>query len=74
MLFRSMKMLIEADASVVKKEELFIRIWGSTEFVDENILQVNMTRLRRTLESIGITDRIKTIRGVGYRLEGADQA
>lgn len=69
-----MKMLIEADASVVKKEELFIRIWGSTEFVDENILQVNMTRLRRTLESIGITDRIKTIRGVGYRLEGADQA
>ena len=69
-----MKMLIEADTSVVKKEELFIRIWGSTEFVDENILQVNMTRLRRTLESIGITDRIKTIRGVGYRLEGADQA
>src|SRR5690606_31393965 len=65
-----MKMLIKADSSVVRKEEMFRQIWGSTEYVDENILQVNMTRLRKTLESIGITNKIKTIRGVGYQLEG----
>lgn len=68
-----MKTLIKSDSSVVRKEELFRQIWGSAEYVDENILQVNMTRLRKTLESIGITNRIKTIRGVGYKLEGADK-
>lgn len=68
-----MKILIKSDSSVVRKEELFRQIWGSAEYVDENILQVNMTRLRKTLESIGITNRIKTIRGVGYKLEGADK-
>ena len=68
-----MKILIKADSSVVRKEELFREIWGSTEYVDENILQVNMTRLRKTLESIGIRNKIKTIRGVGYKLEGADK-
>ncbi|QUG41910.1 response regulator transcription factor [Psychrobacillus sp. INOP01] len=65
-----MKALIKAVPSVVKKEELFNQLWGSSEYVDENILQVNMTRLRKTLDEVGLSNRIKTVRGIGYQLTG----
>lgn len=65
-----MKALIRAYPSVVKKEELFQILWGSSEYVDENILQVNMTRLRKTLSEVGLSNRIKTVRGIGYQLIG----
>ncbi len=65
-----MKALIKAAPSVVKKEELFSLLWGSSDYVDENILQVNMTRLRRTLDQIGLSNRINTVRRIGYQLQG----
>jgi DNA-binding response OmpR family regulator len=66
------KALVKAFPSVVKKEELFNLLWGSSKYVDENILQVNMTRLRKTLDGVGLSNRIKTIRGIGYQLMGDD--
>jgi len=67
-----MKALVKAFPSEVKKEELFNLLWGSSNYVDENILQVNMTRLRKTLDKVGLSNRIKTVRGVGYKLIGGD--
>lgn len=67
-----MKALVKAYPSVVKKKELFDLLWGSSDYVDENILQVNMTRLRKTLDEIGLSNKIKTIRGIGYQLIGGD--
>lgn len=69
-----MKLLINSAPAIVTKEELFIELWGSMEFVDENILQVNMTRLRKTLEKIGMSQSIKTVRGVGYQLLGSERS
>lgn len=54
---------------VVTKESLFQALWGTVEYVDENALQVNMTRLRHTLKKAGLAQRVETIRGVGYRLQ-----
>lgn len=67
-----LKALVKAAPMVVKKEELFNLLWGSDEYVDENILQVNMTRLRKTLEEPNLHNRIITVRGIGYRLAGGD--
>lgn len=58
--------------NIVKKEDLFIELWGTKEFIDENILQVNMTRLRKSLSKINLDNIIKTIRGCGYKLEVFD--
>lgn len=58
---------------IVKKEDLFIELWGTKEFVDENILQVNMTRLRKSLSKINLDNIITTIRGIGYKLEVIDE-
>lgn len=37
---------------IVTKEELCLGLWGTTEFIDENALQVNLTRLKKTFASI----------------------
>ena len=53
---------------IVSKEELCLALWGTTEFIDENALQVNLTRLKKTMKEQNIHRRILPVRGVGYRL------
>lgn len=67
-----MRLLIQNAPAIVSKEQLFTELWGSSEFVDENILQVNMTRLRKTLDKVGAAQYVKTVRGRGYQLIGSD--
>lgn len=65
---RILEILTRQRGEVVSKEQLSHALWGTTEFIDENALQVNMTRLRRTLREVGLEKRIQTIRGAGYCL------
>ena len=53
---------------IVTKDMLFKKIWGTTEYIDENALQVNMTRLKKTIKSLDINYEILTVRGKGYIL------
>ena len=59
--------LIHRD-EVVSKEELCLAIWGTTEFIDENALQVNLTRLKKTMTNLMMSQQIVPVRGIGYRL------
>ena len=59
--------LIHRD-EVVSKEELCLAIWGTTEFIDENALQVNLTRLKKTMANLMMSQQIVPVRGIGYRL------
>lgn len=59
--------LLHGDEAV-SKEELCMAVWGTTEFIDENALQVNMTRLKKTMTNLMMREQIIPIRGVGYRL------
>lgn len=60
--------LLRHKGEIVAKEGLFEALWGTTEYIDENALQVTMTRLRKSLEKTGLRERIETVRGIGYRL------
>jgi DNA-binding response OmpR family regulator len=60
--------IVSQSPEVVSKETLLQSLWGTSEFVDENILQVNMTRLRKDLAKLGLADQVETVRGQGYRL------
>ena len=64
-----MKLLIERYPDIVSKSDLFSAVWGTEEFVDENILQVDMSRLRKNLSETGMEVVIRNIRGKGYVLE-----
>lgn len=63
--------LLEALLSnnMVSSEELCKTLWGTTEFIDENALQVNLSRLKKTMATLGMKQKIVAVRGVGYRLE-----
>lgn len=67
-----LKLLMEHAPAVVSKAEIAGELWGGTEYVDENILQVNMTRLRKNLDKINLKDIIQTVRGQGYTLQIPD--
>lgn len=54
---------------VAGRETLLEKLWDDEAFVDENTLNVNMTRARNKLKEIGIENAIETVRGVGYRLK-----
>lgn len=64
-----LEVLLKHSPEVVTKEELFQILWGTSEYVDENALQVNLTRLRKTLRQVNLDWRIETVRGIGYRLK-----
>jgi len=64
-----LRSLMEKCPHVVSQSELFAAVWGTEVFLDENILQVNMTRLRKNLVEIGLENSITTVRGQGYQLE-----
>ncbi|WP_232697974.1 response regulator transcription factor [Brevibacillus daliensis] len=60
--------LMQRGGSIVSREELLETLWDDTHFVDDNTLTVNVTRLRKRLEELGIQNAIETCRGQGYRL------
>jgi len=66
--------LLRAEGRVVGREALLELLWDDTEFVDDNTLTVNVTRLRRKLAELGVSDALRTVRGEGYRLEAAELA
>ena len=63
--------LLEAlvSSDLVTSEELCKTLWGTMEFIDENALQVNLSRLKKTMATLGMRQKIVAVRGVGYRLE-----
>ena len=66
---RILQALMEKHGSVVSRDALMLRLWQTDSFVDENTLTVNVTRLRRKLEALGLGDFIKTRKGLGYIID-----
>lgn len=65
---RILELLLENRGRTVTRDALMTRLWESDSFVDENTLTVNVTRLRKKLEGLGISDVIATKRGEGYSI------
>ena len=68
--FRIMELLFERAGGLVSREELMKKLWDDECFVDDNTLTVNITRIRKKLEEIGLLDFIRTKKGIGYYLQG----
>lgn len=66
---RILWLLMRKQGTIVSRDEIMTDLWQSEEFVDDNTLTVNINRLRRKLESIGVSpDYLSTKRGLGYRI------
>ena len=67
--YRILFVLMENKGRVVSREKLMEQLWETDCFVDENTLSVNVNRLRKRLDSAGLSDFIQTKFGVGYLIE-----
>ena len=64
--FRILYYLFLNPGIVLSKEKLIEYLWNDEYYLDETILLVNINRLRKKLDDIGLSDFVKTKRGVGY--------
>lgn len=64
--FKILQILMENSGQIVSRDQIMVRLWDSDCFVDDNTLTVNMTRLRKKLEEIGVKEYITTKKGLGY--------
>ncbi len=60
--------LLNHQNKIVTREELMTILWDNSEYVNENALTVNVSRLRNKLKEIGYEDAIDTRKGLGYIL------
>lgn len=67
--FKIMQILMESPGEVVYRNDIMTRLWESDSFIDDNTLTVNVARLRKKLEEVGIYDFITTKKGLGYMVE-----
>ena len=65
---RILQVLMENKEKVVTRDALMTKLWESDSYVDENTLSVNVNRLRKKLEAVGLEDFILTKKGIGYRV------
>ena len=67
--YKILEILLKNKGKMTSRENLMMGLWNTDSFVDENTLTVNMTRLRKKLAEHGISDLIKTKKGLGYIVE-----
>ncbi len=60
--------LLSHQNKIVTRDELMTTLWDNTEYINDNALTVNISRLRNKLKEIGYTNAIATRKGQGYIL------
>lgn len=67
--YRLMKALMQKPDVIISREELLDLLWDNNQFIDDNTLTVNVTRLKGKLSTLGLPQLIQTKRGAGYLLD-----
>jgi DNA-binding response OmpR family regulator len=68
--FEVLSILAANRDKVVSRGRLMADVWDENWYGSTKTLDVTIGRLRQKLESVGVTDRVVAVRGVGFRLEG----
>ena len=60
--------LLQHQGQIVSRDELMTRLWDNSEYISDNALTVNISRLRTKLAEMGYADAIETSKKQGYVL------
>lgn len=66
--FRILYYFFMNEDKIISKEELLEKLWNDKYYLDDNVLQVNTTRLKKKMKEIGIDHLLTNIRGEGWKL------
>lgn len=67
--FQIIEYLISNKEQILSKEQIYDKIWGVESESESNNLEVYLSFLRKKIKAIGSNTNIKSLRGLGYRLE-----
>jgi DNA-binding response OmpR family regulator len=67
--YKILQLLMENIGKVVSRDEIMQRLWENDDYIDDNTLTVNITRLRKKLSESGLENFITTKKGLGYLVE-----
>ena len=65
---RILYLLMQNPSNIITRDQIMNELWQSDQFIDDNTLTVNINRLRKKLDEIGLEDFLKTKRGQGYMI------
>lgn len=60
--------LLKNKGRIVTRDELMTDLWNNNEYINDNALTVNISRLRSKLKEMNLEDKIETRKGQGYIL------
>ena len=69
--FRLLFFFMTHTERVFSRAQLLDEVWGDHVFIEERTVDVHIRRLRAALEPSGQHERVETVRGTGYRFNGA---
>ncbi|WP_173472013.1 response regulator transcription factor [Eubacterium ruminantium] len=61
--------LLEKKGEIVSRDYIMDKLWNNEEYINDNALTVNISRLRSKLADFGIPDAIETRKKQGYVLK-----
>ena len=67
--FQILYLLMKKAGQIISRDEIMRALWEDEQFIDDNTLTVNVNRLRKKLEEIGVEDAIATKKRQGYLLQ-----
>ena len=67
--FDILKYILINKENIVSKEEIYKSVWTSNVFVESRTLDVHVKSLRKKLIDCNVNFLIKTVRGIGYKIE-----
>ena len=68
--YKMLQMFVKNPGKIYTKKQIFECVWGEEAIVDESaVVMVHISNLRNKLRAAGAEDYIKTVKGLGYRME-----
>lgn len=64
--YKLLQYLLRQHGQIISRNSLLHALWEDERFVDDNTLTVNINRLRKKFDQVGLTDFIQTRVGQGY--------
>ena len=68
--FMIMELFLRNTEQILTKEQLTQKVWGPNNQSEYNNVEVYISFIRKKISAVGSTVQIRTVRGLGYKLEG----
>ena len=71
--FQLLEYFMRNPNQILSKDQIYDKVWGMENEIESNNLEAYLSFIRRKLKAIGTNVNVKSVRGLGYRLEGENE-